>query len=77
MQDCLSLAASATWRFEDNIICKDFRKPIDVVGVECFRPFLERLPRRNRPESGWYCVIARLVGRSRLLGNLQHRKFVP
>jgi len=37
-----SLAANATWRFDDNIICEDFRKPIDVAGVECFRPFLER-----------------------------------
>ncbi len=41
------LAANATWRFDDNIICEDFRKPIDVAGVECFRPFLERFHAEN------------------------------
>src|SRR5262245_26053378 len=30
----LSLALDSAWRPKDDILCQDFRKPVDVVGVE-------------------------------------------
>ena len=44
----LSLAPQPTWRFEDNIVRQNFRKPVDIVSVERFRPPLECLARRHR-----------------------------
>src|ERR1700740_2913215 len=44
---CLSLATQPTGRLEDDLAREHLRKPIDVVGIEGFRPPLERLAHRH------------------------------
>src|SRR5262250_1291012 len=44
----LSPAADPTWRREDDIVREHCSEPTDVVGIEGFRPPLERLAHRHR-----------------------------
>src|SRR6478672_4246647 len=52
----LSLALDAPWGFEDDIVGKDFRKTVNVVGVEGCSPFFESFARGH-----WHWILLRIA----------------